>query len=96
MSDSVQPFGLKPSGLLCSWDSPGKNLEWVAISFSGASSQPRSLASTYIGTQVQEPTAIEKIIRHIYLKKRAWPYHGGACDEDRGGSLGRGNTKKLG
>ena len=44
-----------------------------------------SLTSTYIGKQVQEPTAIEKIIRHISLKKRAWPYHGGAGDEDGAG-----------
>ena len=28
-------------GLLCSWDSPGKNTEWVAISFSRGSSRPR-------------------------------------------------------
>ena len=27
MSDSVQPFGLLPTRLLCSWDSPGKNTE---------------------------------------------------------------------
>ena len=25
MSDSVQPYGLQPSRLLCPWDSPGKN-----------------------------------------------------------------------
>ena len=24
MSDSLQPYGLKPIGLLCPWDSPGK------------------------------------------------------------------------
>ena len=25
VSDSVQPYGLKPARLLCPWDSPGKN-----------------------------------------------------------------------
>ena len=28
--------------LLCSWDSPGKKLEWAAISFSRGTSQPRN------------------------------------------------------
>ena len=27
MSDSLQPFGLEPTRLLCPWDSPGKNTE---------------------------------------------------------------------
>ena len=27
MSDSLRPFGLQPSRLLCPWDSPGKNAE---------------------------------------------------------------------
>ena len=34
VSDSLGPQGLQPTRLLCSWDSPGKNTEWVAISFS--------------------------------------------------------------
>ena len=25
VSDSFQPFGIEPAGLLCPWDSPGKN-----------------------------------------------------------------------
>ena len=25
MSDYLQPYGLQPARLLCSWDSPGKN-----------------------------------------------------------------------
>ena len=28
MSDSLQPYGLKPPRLLCPWNSPGKN-SWV-------------------------------------------------------------------
>ena len=41
--DSLQPHGLQLAGVLCPWDSPGKNggglplhspLEWVAIPFS--------------------------------------------------------------
>ena len=31
VSDSVQPHRRQPTRLLCPWDSPGKNLEWVAI-----------------------------------------------------------------
>ena len=34
VSDSVRPHGLQPTRLLCPWDSPGKNTEWVASSFS--------------------------------------------------------------
>ena len=41
MSDSLQLHGLQPTRLLSPWDFPGKILEWVAISFSRASSQPR-------------------------------------------------------
>ena len=39
MSDSLRPHG--PARLLCPWDSPGKIPEWVVISFSRGSSQPR-------------------------------------------------------
>ena len=31
---SVRPQRWQPTRLLCPWDSPGKNTEWVAISFS--------------------------------------------------------------
>ena len=31
LSDSLQPQGLQPSRLLCPWDSPGENTEWVAM-----------------------------------------------------------------
>ena len=41
MSDSLRPHGPYSTRLLCPWDSPGKNTEWVAIPFSGGSSQPR-------------------------------------------------------
>ena len=50
MSDSLQPRGLQPTRLLHPWNSPGSSihgilqarvLEWVAISFSRGSSQPR-------------------------------------------------------
>ena len=40
-SDSLQPYELQLARLLCPWDSPGKTLEWVAISFSRGSSQVR-------------------------------------------------------
>ena len=32
MSDSLQPHGLQPTGLLCPWDSEIRILEWVVIS----------------------------------------------------------------
>ena len=38
---SVRPYGLWPARLLSPQDSPGKNTEWVAISFSRGSSWPR-------------------------------------------------------
>ena len=34
VSDSLQPHGLQHVRLFSPWDSPGKTLEWVAISFS--------------------------------------------------------------
>ena len=36
-----QLHGLQSTRLLCLWDSPGKTLEWVAISFSSGSFQSR-------------------------------------------------------
>ena len=41
VSDSFQPHGLQPSGLLCPWDFPGKNTEVGCHFFSRESSQPR-------------------------------------------------------
>ena len=38
MSDSLRPHGLEPAKLLCPWDFPGRNMGWVAISFSRGSS----------------------------------------------------------
>ena len=38
---SLWPHGLYATGLLCPWDSPGKNTRWVAISFSRVSSWHR-------------------------------------------------------
>ena len=46
MSNSLQSFGLYLARLLCPWDILGKILEWVAISSSKGSSQPR--AQTHI------------------------------------------------
>ena len=41
VSDSLWSHGLWPARLLCPWDAPGKNLEWIAIPFSKGSSRPR-------------------------------------------------------
>ena len=46
MSNSLQSFRLYLARLLCPWDILGKILEWVAISSSRGSSQPR--AQTHI------------------------------------------------
>ena len=42
MSDSLQPFGLQPTRLLCPWDSPTRILQWVAKPTSRGSSQLRN------------------------------------------------------
>ena len=51
VSNSLQPHGPQSTRLLCPWNPPGssvhgilqaRTLEWVAIPFSGASSQPRN------------------------------------------------------
>ena len=41
MSDSLWPHGLKPTRLLCPWNSQAGILEWVAMPFSSGSSRPR-------------------------------------------------------
>ena len=45
MSDSSQPYGLWPTRLLCPWNFQARTLEWVVLSSSGGSSQPRDHAS---------------------------------------------------
>ena len=47
------PHGLQPARLLGPWNSTGKILEWVAISFSRGSSQPRDwICVSCIGRQI--------------------------------------------
>ena len=41
MCNSLRPHGLLPTRLLCLWISQARILEWVAISYSRGSSQPR-------------------------------------------------------
>ena len=41
MSNSLQPQGLYPTRHLCLWDFQARILEWVTISYSRGSSQPR-------------------------------------------------------
>ena len=43
LNDSLRPHGRQPTRLLCPWDSPGKNMAWIALPFSRGSSQPRDL-----------------------------------------------------
>ena len=52
-SDYWWPCGPLPARLLCQWDFPGQNTEWVAIPFSRGSSQPRDWTHvSCIGRQV--------------------------------------------
>ena len=49
----LQPHGLQPTRLLCPWDFPCKNMEWVAISFSRGSFWPRDWTHIYcIGRRI--------------------------------------------
>ena len=41
VSDSLGPYGLQPTRLLCPWNFPRRILEWGAMSSSRGSSQPR-------------------------------------------------------
>ena len=41
LSDCLRPHRLKPTRLLCPWDSRARKLEWVAMPSSRGSSQPR-------------------------------------------------------
>ena len=43
--------------LLCPWDSPGKKLEWVAISFSRGSSWPRDQTCTSFVSCIRQALA---------------------------------------
>jgi len=74
----VQPHRLQPARLLCSWDSPGENMEWVAISSSRASSQPRDwthvscIAGRFFPTEPQgNPSAF--CIHPKFLSQEVWP-----------------------
>ena len=53
VSNSLWPHRLWPTRLLCSWNSPGKNMGWVAISFSRQSSWSRDWTRvSCIGRQI--------------------------------------------
>ena len=56
MSNFVRPHRLLFTRLLCPWNFPSKNTEWVAISYFKKSSQPRDLIQisciTCIGRQI--------------------------------------------
>ena len=47
MSNSLLPHETVAHLLLCSWDSPGKNMGVSVISFSGGSSRPRDRTPTF-------------------------------------------------
>ena len=60
VSDSLQHHELQPTRLLCPWDFPGKNLEWVAISSFSRSSHMRD------GIRVSYVTSIgRQILYHL-------------------------------
>ena len=45
VSDSLWLYGLQSTRILCPWNSPGKILEWVAISFSNVNFSSNSLVA---------------------------------------------------
>ena len=46
-SNSLQPYGLQPTRLLCAWILQARILEWVAMPSSKGSSQPRDWTSVF-------------------------------------------------
>ena len=71
-----RPHGLSSARLLCPWDFPDKNWEWVAISFCRGSSNPGSeptsptLASGCFTTEPPgklTPLQVSKMIMHLKL-----------------------------
>ena len=60
VADSLRARGLKPTRLLCPWDSPGRTLEWAAIPFSRGSSQSR------------DPTQVSRIGRDVLYHWAPW------------------------
>ena len=55
VSDSLQPYGLQPAGLLCSWDSPGKNIGVGCHASSRGSSQLRESEVTQSCPTLSDP-----------------------------------------
>ena len=57
----LQPHGLQPTRHLCSWDFPGKNMQWVAISFPRGCSWSRDQTHIYTGRQILHHGATREV-----------------------------------
>ena len=73
----MQPHGLWPTRLLWSWDFPGKNTGWVAISFSRGSSWLRDQTCvSWIGMRILYLWATREAHNIIRRKKMLWTWKG--------------------
>ena len=83
MSNSLPPYGLQPTGLLCPWEF-SRILESVAISFSRGSSRPRDWTCIFcvscIGRQILYHCAtweasylvVVQLLNHVWLFATPW------------------------
>ena len=99
MSDSLQPYGLKPTRLLCPWDSPSKNTGVGCYDSYRKSSWPRDRTcvscSSCIGRQILYHWAtgealahalgicLKKMNKYIKEERRAWALLFLACFNQR-------------
>ena len=67
VSDSLWPYGPWPARLLCPWYSPGKLLEWVAISFSNVILHLITTSSSSMNRILQFAMVCYCLISHIWL-----------------------------
>ena len=81
LSDSSQPFPLKPIRLLCPWASQARILEWVDISFSRGSSRLRDrtciscvskIAGRFFTTEPMQKDDRNPQIRAGLVSKKHW------------------------
>ena len=71
---TLQHHGLKSARLLCTWDFPGKNMEWITILFSRRPSRPRDQTQIsctigrFFSISATRPALLE-MLRDIFKKK---------------------------
>ena len=81
-SNHLQPRGLQPTRILYPWNSPGRILEWVAISSSRRSSQPRDqtqVSCTAGGFLPSKPPGKPRFLLVTYFISYWKPTHTHKC-----------------